>query len=94
MAIEAFADSLEILPATIAENGGQDPLDCILSLRHQIQNGNLHHGPNLNGEDTIDMKELGVVEPSSLVRQAVLSATEVTTSILKIDDMIAMRGAN
>ena len=40
------------------------------------------------------MKELGVVEPSSLVRQAVLSATEVTTSILKIDDMIAMRGAN
>ena len=92
MAIEAFADSLEVIPATIAENGGQDPLDCILALRHQIQNGYNTFGPDLENEGVCDMAELGVIEPMSLIKQAVLSATEVTTSILKIDDMIAKRG--
>ena len=92
MAIEAFADALECIPATIAENGGQDPLDCILALRHEIQTGNLFYGPDLEHDGICDMTELGVFEPESLVRQAILSATEVTTSILKIDDMIAKRG--
>jgi archaeal chaperonin len=93
MAIEAFADALEILPATIAENGGQDPLDCILALRHEIQQGFLHAGPDLENGGVTSMWDLGVFEPSSLVKQAVLSATEVTTAILKIDDMIAKKGA-
>ena len=93
MAIEAFAEALEIIPATIAENGGQDPLDCILSLRHAIQEGVYDMGPNLEGEGITSMNDLGVVEPLSLVRQAILSATEVTTAILKIDDVIAKRGA-
>ena len=92
MAIEAFADSLEVIPATIAENGGQDPLDCILALRHKIQSGYNTFGPDLENEGVCDMAELGVIEPMSLIKQAVLSATEVTTSILKIDDMIAKRG--
>ncbi len=92
MAIEAFADSLEVIPATIAENGGQDPLDCILALRHKIQSGYTNFGPDLENEGVTDMWELGVIEPMSLIRQAVLSATEVTTAILKIDDMIAKRG--
>ena len=92
MAIEAFADSLEVIPATIAENGGQDPLDCILALRNAIQNQETSYGPDLENEGVTDMFELGVVEPMSLIRQAVLSATEVTTAILKIDDMIAKRG--
>lgn len=92
MAIEAFADSLEILPATIAENGGLDPLDCILSLRHELQSGATDYGPDLENGGVTSMTELGVVEPLSLVRQAVLSATEVTTAILKIDDMVAKRG--
>tara|TARA_Y100000361_G_C11136150_1_gene332017 strand:- start:293 stop:1432 length:1140 start_codon:yes stop_codon:yes gene_type:complete len=93
MAIEAFAEALEIIPATIAENGGQDPLDCILSLRHAIQEGSLDMGPDLDNEGIVSMNQLGVVEPCSLVRQAILSATEVTTAILKIDDVIAKRGA-
>ena len=92
MAIEAFADSLEIIPATIAENGGQDPLDCILALRHSIQDGVTDMGPDLEHEGIVSMLDNNVMEPVSLVRQAVLSATEVTTSILKIDDMIAKRG--
>jgi len=93
MAIEAFADSLEIIPATIAENGGHDPLDCILALRHKNQDGAFDYGPDLENGGITSMYELGVCEPMSLVRQAVLSATEVTTAILKIDDMIAKKGA-
>jgi len=93
MAIEAFADSLEIIPATIAENGGHDPLDCILALRHKNQEHLLDYGPDLENGGITSMHELGVFEPMSLVRQAVLSATEVTTAILKIDDMIAKKGA-
>ena len=93
MAIEAFAEALEIIPATIAENGGHDPLDCILSLRHSIQEGVYDMGPNLDGEGITSMNDMGVMEPLSLVRQAILSATEVTTAILKIDDVIAKRGA-
>jgi len=92
MAIEAFADSLEILPATIAENGGLDPLDCILNLRHKLQSGDTDFGPDLENGGVVSMWERGVVEPTSLVRQAVLSATEVTTAMLKIDDMVAKRG--
>jgi len=92
MAIEAFADSLEIIPATIAENGGQDPLDCILNLRHKLQNGDIDFGPDLEDGGIVSMWEIGVVEPTSLIRQAILSATEVTTAILKIDDMVAKRG--
>ena len=91
MAIEAFADSLEIIPATIAENGGQDPLDCILALRHEIQQGVFYYGPDLENGGVTSMTALGVYEPTSLVKQAVLSATEVTTAILKIDDMIAKK---
>jgi len=93
MAIEAFADSLEIIPATIAENGGHDPLDCILALRHKNQDGAFDYGPDLENGGITSMFVLGVREPMSLVRQAVLSATEVTTAILKIDDMIAKKGA-
>lgn len=92
MAIEAFADALECIPATIAENGGQDPLDCILALRNKIQNDEYHYGPDLNNGGVCDMVHNGVIEPASLVRQVVLGANEVTTAILKIDDMIAMRG--
>ena len=93
MAIEAFADALEVIPATIAENGGLDPLDTILALRHLCSDTTTVYGPNLDaGEGVTSMVELGVVEPISLIRQAILSATEVTTAILKIDDMIAKRG--
>jgi len=92
MAIEAFADALEIIPATIAENGGQDPLDCILALRYEIQKGHYHYGPDLEDGGICSMSKKGVYEPASLVKQIVLGANEVTTAILKIDDLIAMRG--
>ena len=75
MAIEAFADALEIVPATIAENAGHDPLDVVLAMRHEIQNGNLHYGPDVTDGGIADMREAGIFEPTKLIKQAVLSAT-------------------
>ena len=92
MAILAFADSLEVIPATIVENAGHDPLDCLLNLRHAVSEGNLHFGPDVEMGGITDMLEQNVYEPFELVKQAMLSATEVTTAILKIDDIIAKRG--
>jgi chaperonin GroEL (HSP60 family) len=91
MAINAFADALEIIPATIAENAGHDPLDCLLSLRHAISEGRIEYGPDVENGGITSMQDLGVVEPLDLVKQAILSATEVTSAILKIDDIIAKR---
>jgi len=91
MAIEAFADALESISATIAENAGHDPLDTVLAMRHAVLNGSTSMGPDVNEGGITDMAEHGVVEPTELVRQAVLSATEVTNAILRIDDIIGRR---
>jgi chaperonin GroEL (HSP60 family) len=90
MAIDAFADALESIPAAIAENAGHDPLDTILALRNDHSAGKLT-GPDIENGGTCDMGEANVWEPLSLVRQAVQSASEVTMSILRIDDIIGMR---
>jgi chaperonin GroEL (HSP60 family) len=92
MAINSFADTLEIIPATIGEVAGHTPLKCIFALRSVIAENKLTYGPDVkNLNEIIDMKELGVIEPSVLVKQSILSATEVVTSILKIDDIIVKR---
>ena len=94
MAINSFADTLEIIPATIGEVAGHTPLNCVFALRHAISEGKLTMGPNVEKiNEIIDMKDLGVVEPAQLVRQSILSATEVTTAILKIDDIVVKRGS-
>ena len=91
MAIEAFADALESIPATIAENAGYDPLDTVLAMRHEVLNNNINMGPDVTEGGLTDMAEIGVYEPTALVRQAVLSACEVTIAILRIDDIIGRR---
>ena len=91
MAIEAYADALEIIPATIAENAGHDPLDTVLSMRHAVQQGDLEYGPDVTNGGIHSMKEEDVIEPMQLIKQAMLSATEVTTSILRIDDIVSRR---
>lgn len=91
MAIEAFADALEVIPATIAENAGHDPLDTVLAMRTKVLEGDLTHGPDVTEGGIISMEENNIVEPSKLIKQAVLSATEVTTAILRIDDIVSRR---
>ena len=92
MAIESFADALEIVPATIAENAGHDPLDTILALRNEHTLGNSNWGPNVEEGGISDMVKLGVFEPLQLIRQCVQSASEVTISILRIDDIVSKKG--
>ena len=92
MAIDAFADALEAIPATIAENAGHDPLDTVLTLRNEHQNGNSDAGPDIETGGSCSMADANVWEPLELVRQAVQSASEVTISILRIDDIIGKRG--
>ena len=91
MAIESCADALEVIPATIAENAGHDPLDTILAMRHEILQGRVSVGPDVTEGGVRDLLADGVVEPVALVRQAVLSAGEVTNAILRIDDIVARR---
>ena len=91
MAVEAFAEALEVIPATIAENAGHDPLDTILALRNEHQGGKEDYGPDVDTGGTCSMSEKGVFEPLSVITQAVQSATEVAISILRIDDIISKR---
>ena len=88
MAIEAFADALEAIPATIAENAGYDPLDTVLAMRHKLPQ---FYGPDVENGGVRSMA--GIYEPTSLIRSAIDGATEVSCAILRIDDVIGRRGA-
>ena len=91
MCMEAYADALEIIPAAIANNAGMDPLDVVMELRSAESNVGLYIDDSGVGK-ICNTLEMGVVEPESLVKQVISSATEVATSVLRIDDIIAMRG--
>ena len=90
LAIEAFADSVEVIPKTLAENAGLDPIDIMVNLRssHEKTDGHLMGVDVFTGKTT-DMYEKGVIEPLSVKEQAVKSATEAACMILRIDDVIA-----
>jgi thermosome len=90
LAIEAFADSVEIIPKTLAENAGLDPIDITVSLRssHEKSDGVLMGVDVFTGKIT-NTYEKGVIEPLSVKEQAVKSATEAACMILRIDDIIA-----
>lgn len=90
LAIEAFADSIEIVPRTLAENAGLEPIDIIVELRttHEKADGYLM-GVNVFKGKIENMYSDGVVEPAIVKEQAVKSATESASMILRIDDVIA-----
>ena len=90
LAVEVFADSLDIIPKTLAENAGLDQIDVLMKLRAAHQAGNKFAGHNLEtGEVINDMLAVGVVEPTVVKIQAIKSATEAASMILRIDDVIA-----
>jgi len=93
LAIEIYANALEIIPKTLVENAGHNPVDLIVELRskHESDNGN-SYGINIDTGKPDNMMELGVIEPLMILTQAIQSATEVTSMILKIDDVIAASG--
>nr|MDO8079818.1 thermosome subunit beta [Candidatus Freyarchaeota archaeon] len=91
LAIEAFAESLEIIPKTLAENAGHDQLDVLVKLRAAHEKDGLWMGVNISTGDVSDMLEMGVVEPLRVKKQAIVSASEAAELILRIDDVIASR---
>lgn len=90
LAVEIFADSLDIIPKTLAENAGLDQIDMLMRLRAAHQQGNKFAGLNLEtGEVINNMMESGVAEPTAVKVQAIKSSTEAASMILRIDDVIA-----
>jgi thermosome len=90
LAIETFADAIEIIPKTLAENAGLEPIDILVELRaaHGKADGQ-NKGVNLFTGKVENMRDKGVVEPVIVKEQAIKSATESATMIIRIDDVIA-----
>jgi len=90
LAIDAFAETLEIIPRTLAETAGMDPIDTLVSLRskHATPAGK-YIGVDVYNSKLTNLKELKVIEPLTVKTQAITSAAEVTEMILRIDDIIA-----
>lgn len=90
LAIEAFAEALEIIPITLSENAGLDPVDILVELKGAHKDpGSKNFGVNLKTGKIEDARAAGIIEPSSILKQALQSATEVSTMILRIDDVIS-----
>jgi chaperonin GroEL (HSP60 family) len=89
LAIEAFAKALEIIPRTLAENAGLDPIDMLVEIRSSHEKGKKTFGLNVFEGKAVDMKSAGVVEPLRVKTQAISSAAEAAIMILRIDDVIA-----
>jgi thermosome len=92
-AVNSFADAIESLPKTLAENAGLDPIDVIVNLRKAHTEGHVFHGIDYTKGKVGDMKVARVVEAAIVNRQIVMSAAEAAQMILKIDDVISSRGA-
>lgn len=89
LAVMSFADSLEVIPTTLAENAGLDPIDIISELRAHHEKGKPWFGIEVREGKVRDMREADVYEPFAVKKQVIKSATEAATMILKIDDVIA-----
>ncbi len=93
IAIEAYASALEVIPSTLAENAGHDPIDIVIEMRKQHKTGQTYAGFNPYTGKVEDMKALNVIEPYRIGKQAINSATDAAVMILRIDDVIASRGS-
>ncbi len=88
LAVEAFAKSLEVIPLTLAENAGLNPIDILTSMKVEHDKGNKLTGIDVFSGDIINSWEKGIIEPLKIKTQALSSATEVAIMILRIDDII------
>ena len=88
-AVRVFAESLETIATTLAENAGLDPVDLLTQLRARHEKGETWAGINVWAGTTEDMTKLNVYEPLAVKKQIIKSATEAASMILKIDDVIS-----
>ncbi len=89
LAVKAFAEALESIPRTLAENAGLDPIDMLVGLRSAHDAGKKWFGVDVFKGEPADMMSQGVIEPTRVKSQAIQSASEVAVMILRIDDVIA-----
>ena len=89
--IRAFADSLDIVPYTLAENAGLAPLDVVTQLREAHSSGKMYYGVSVVACGPADMKEEEVLQPYLVTKSAVTFASETVRMILKVDDILATR---
>ena len=92
LAIKKYAEALEIIPLTIAENAGMDPIDTMATLRAKQNQGRKWTGIDARNTKIADMLAIDVVEPLAVKEQIIKSATEAACMILRIDDVISVSG--
>ena len=91
LAVEKFAEAMEIIPRTLAENSGLDPIDKLVALKAAHERGEKNAGLDVYTGKIVDMRANNVIEPLRTKRQAVASAADAAIMILKIDDVIASK---
>jgi len=89
LAVHSFGEAMEIVPLTLGENAGLDPIDLLLELRTRHEKGEKWAGVDVFEGKIKDMRKLEVYEPLAVKKQTIKSATEAATMILRIDDVIA-----
>jgi len=89
LAILAFAEAVEIIPRSLAENAGLDPIDILVELRAAHERGEINAGIDVFEGKIVDALEKGIIEPLKVKTQAIKSAAEAAEMILRIDDVIA-----
>lgn len=93
LAVKEFADALEYIPLTLAENGGLDPIDILTELKARHDNGEQNVGINITNNKIEDSLKAGIIEPLKIKTQAISSSVEVATMILRIDDVLASKSS-
>merc|ERR1711865_632943 len=89
--IQAFAEALEVIPYTLAENAGMKPIDIVTELRKQHSEGKTGAGINIKKSIVSDMYDLNVLQPLLVSTSAINLATETVCMILKVDDLIVVQ---
>jgi thermosome len=89
LAVEKFAEALEIVPIQLAENAGLDPVESIVTLRSKHKEGEKWYGVDVLNNRLHDMMSLNVIDPVAVKKQVIKSAVEAASLVLKIDDIIA-----
>ncbi len=93
LAVQSFADAIEVIPVTLAENAGLDPIDILTDLKSHHDKGEKWAGINVYDGKVMDAWKEGVIESLKIKTQAIKSASEVAELILRIDDVIAGGGS-
>ncbi len=91
LAVQEFANTLEFIPSTLAENAGLDPIDVLTELKARHETGEMNAGLNLFTNKVENVIGAKIIEPYKIKSQALSSATEVAIMILRIDDVIASK---